>query len=89
MISSQHVTVSSQGTTIYKCKKPIKSGKQPTSNIQQPTQNGTQPISNFKQHKNYSLGPKSNSIGNILINSQQVMVGEHFEYVPLNYVCLV
>ena len=46
--------ISSQGTTIYKCKKPIKSGKQPTSNSQQPTRNGTQPISNFKQHISYT-----------------------------------
>ena len=69
MISSQHVTVSSQETIISKCMKPINNSKQPTSNSQEPTGNGTQPISNFKQHKSYSLGPKSNSIRNILINS--------------------
>ena len=68
MISSQHVTVSSQETIISKCMKPMNNSKQPTSNSQEPTGNGTQPISNFEQHKSYSLGPKSNSIGNITAN---------------------
>ena len=57
-------------TIISKFLKPINN-----INSQDPTGNGTQPISNFKQHKSYSLGPKSNSIRNILINSQQVMGG--------------